>query len=116
MSVQQYELWLADLDPQFGTEPGKRRPVIIVQTNDLNDVSHGSTIILPISSNVHADVSLLRLNLTAGTAGLNKASAILIDQFRAIDNRRFGRKLGELPRGLVTLLKERIRIVLDLDI
>jgi mRNA interferase MazF len=36
MKIKQYELWIADLNPKFGTEAGKTRPVVILQTDLLN--------------------------------------------------------------------------------
>jgi len=52
MQTKQFEIWIADLNPQIGIEPGKTRPVLIVQTNLLNSIPHPSTIICPISTNV----------------------------------------------------------------
>jgi mRNA interferase MazF len=52
MQTKQFEIWIADLNPQIGTEPGKTRPVLIVQTNLLNSIPHPSTIICPITTNV----------------------------------------------------------------
>ncbi|MFO7890978.1 MAG: type II toxin-antitoxin system PemK/MazF family toxin [bacterium] len=43
MNVRQYEIWIADLSPQIGTETGKTRPVLVVQTNLLNKIEHPST-------------------------------------------------------------------------
>ena len=34
------EIWLADLNPQNGTEPGKYRPVLIIQDQVLLDINH----------------------------------------------------------------------------
>jgi hypothetical protein len=36
--IKKYEIWLANLDPRIGTEPGKTRPVLIVQTDILNKI------------------------------------------------------------------------------
>ena len=44
MKIKQYEIWIADLNPRYDTEAGKTRPVVIVQTNLLNDL-HPSTLI-----------------------------------------------------------------------
>jgi len=85
MQIRQYEIWLADLSPRFGTEPGKTRPVVIIQTNLLND-THPSTIICPLTTNVIAEAEILRVHIRKGQ--LKQASDILIDQIRAIDNTR----------------------------
>jgi mRNA interferase MazF len=113
MKYKRFEVWLADLNPRFGTEAGKTRPVLIVQSDLLNKV-HLSTIICPITTNIRTEVNILRINLDQGTAGLNKDSAIMMDQVRAIDNKRFIRKLGTLPADKQQLVQDNLRIVLDL--
>lgn len=85
MKIKQYEIGIADLNPRFGTETGKTRPVIILQTNLLNTI-HPSTIIYPITSNVQSDSQILRVHLLKGTASLNEDCDIMIDQIRSIDN------------------------------
>ena len=111
MKIKQFDIWLADLNPTKGTEPGKIRPVVIVQTNLLKDI-HLSTLICPITTNVKAEIELLRVHLKKGQ--LNKLSDILVDQIRAIDNMRFLKKLGQLAKEQQKTLKENIKIVLDL--
>lgn len=113
MRFKQYEIWTADLNPKFGTESGKTRPILIVQSNLLNKI-HPSTIICPITTNVKEGTSILRVNLNKGEAGLTKESAIMVDQIRAIDNKRFLKKIGELSNSKIKKVKENIKIVLEL--
>jgi mRNA interferase MazF len=113
MKIKQFEIWIADLEPQRGTETGKVRPVLIVQTNLLRD--HPSTIVCPITSNVAPDSDILRVHLKKGTANLKGESDIMIDQIRAIDNRRLTNKVGELPLDLKQKVKDNLKIVLDLE-
>ena len=115
MSIKQFEIWIADLNPQIGTEPGKTRPVLIVQTNLLNKIPHPSTIVCPITTNVKKDSEILRVHLKKGMAKLLQDSDIMIDQIRAIDNKRLVKKVGDLPRELIELIKENIQIILDLE-
>lgn len=115
MSIKQFEIWIADLNPQIGTEPGKIRPVLIIQTNLLNKVSHPSTIVCPITTNIQKDSDILRINLKKGVANMHESCDILIDQIRAIDNKRFIQKVGELPNILIETVKENVKIVLDLE-
>jgi len=95
MNVQKFNIYTADLNPRIGTEPGKIRPVLVVQTNLLNNL-HPSTVICPITTNVIRKSKLLRVHIKKGEAGLNQNSDILIDQVRAIDNRRLVKRLGEV--------------------
>ena len=115
MPIKQYEIWIADLNPHIGTEPGKTRPVLVVQTNLLNKIPHPSTIICPITTNVEKDAELLRVHLKKGMANLNEDCDIMIDQMRAIDNKRLAKKLGDLPPELIDRVRENIMIILDLD-
>ena len=111
MRPKQYEIWLADLNPQIGTEPGKTRPVVVVQTDLLNEF-HPSTLVCPVTTNVVKQIELLRVHLKKGV--LSASSDILVDQLRAIDNRRFRRRMGKLTRKQSSRLKENIKIVFDL--
>ena len=111
MKINQFDICLADLSPAHGTEPGKTRPVIIIQSNLLNDF-HSSTVICPISSRIIQDGEPLRLRLKNGQ--LAKPSDVLVDQMRSIDNRRLIKKIGKLSKEQIFVLKENIRIVLDL--
>ena len=115
MKINQFEIWIADLNPQIGTETGKTRPVLIVQTNLLNKIPHPSTIICPITTNIQNESEILRVHLNKGMANLNEDCDVMIDQIRAIDNKRLIKKLGTLPPEFVEKIKENILIILDLD-
>lgn len=115
MSVKQYEIWIADVNPQIGTEPGKTRPVLVVQTNLLNKIPHPSTIICPITTNVEKKSKILRVHLKMGQVNIEQDSNIIIDQIRAIDNNRLIKKVGILPEDIIEMVKENIKIILDLE-
>lgn len=115
MSIKQFEIWIADLNPKIGTEPGKTRPVLVIQTNLLNKIPHPSTIICPITTNVKKDSEILRVHLKKGTADLHQDCDIMIDQVRAIDNKRLIKKTGKLPKELSELVKDNLKIIIDLE-
>ena len=115
MQINQYEIWIADLNPQIGTESGKTRPVLIVQTDLLNKIPHPSTIVCPITTKVQNDSDILRVHLKKGMANLHENCDIMIDQIRAIDNKRLLKKVGVLPTDLIEKIKENISIIVDLD-
>jgi mRNA interferase MazF len=114
MKTKQYEIWIADLNPTKGTEPGKVRPVIIVQTDLLNK-HHPSSIICPLTTNVQQETEILRVHVKKGCCGLNEECDIMVDQTRAIDNKRLIKKLGSAPTDIISILKENLKIVLDLE-
>jgi len=113
MKINQYEVWLADLNPRKGTETGEIRPVLIVQTNLLNSVSHPSTIVCPLTTNVNLKSEILRVHLKKGIANTEKDCDIMIDQIRAIDNERLLKKIGEIPNSIAEKVKENIQIILE---
>lgn len=115
MEIKQYEIWLADLNPRIGTEPGKRRPVLVVQTDLLNRASHPSTLICPITSKITRKSEVLRVHLKSGMANIRQDCDILMDQLRAIDNRRLLKKIGTLPDTAILATQKNLKIVLDLN-
>lgn len=80
-------VWLANLNPGRGTEPGKTRPVLVVQCQALLDAEHPSTLIVPLTTRLVDDAEPLRFRLKA-QGRLKQDSDLLLDQLRAIDNKR----------------------------
>ena len=113
-ALKRFDVWIADLNPRIGTEPAKTRPVIVVQTDLLNNI-HPLTVICPISTNVQSGSEILRIHLSVKEAGLKTRSDILVDQLRAIDNKRLIRKIGRISRSHASKLIENLKIILDLD-
>jgi mRNA interferase MazF len=109
------EVWLADLNPKRGTEPGKTRPVLIVQAQALLDAQHPSTLIVPLTTVLVEGAEPLRIRVPA-VGRLRRTSDLLIDQLRAIDNHRLIE--GPLTKLSATLMKrihEAVVEVLNLD-
>jgi len=89
---------------------GKVRPVVVVQTDLLNNLL-SSTIICPVTSQVNREMNILRIYI--GKRYLEKESAILVDQMRAIDNRRLLQRLGKLQPVQIDSLKDSLRTILE---
>ncbi len=108
------EVWLANLDQKRGTEPGKTRPVLIVQAQALLDAHHPSTLIVPLTTILVNDAEPLRLRVAAADH-LRRDSDLLIDQLRAIDNLRLVQgPITKLSSALMTRVHAAIAEVLDL--
>jgi mRNA interferase MazF len=106
-------LYLADLNPRIGTEPGKVRPVLVIQTDLLNEAEHPSTWVLACTTRLTGE-NLLRVVLPRGIAGNREECEIMIDQSRAIDNRRLVRALKPLPRTILAEVAEKLRTLGEL--
>jgi len=115
MEIRQFDIWIADLNPRIGTEAGKTRPVIVVQTNLLNKIPHTSSIVCPITSKVMSKSDILRVHLKKGMGNIYQDCDILIDQIRALDNHRLIKKVGTLPAHVNETIKENLKIVLDIE-
>jgi len=109
------EIWLADLNPRQGTEPGKTRPVLILQAQALLDAGHPSTVIVPLSTQLANHAEPLRIRVPAFER-LHHESERLMDQLRAIDNQRLVEgPLARLDKALLRKVSLAIAEVLDLD-
>jgi mRNA interferase MazF len=115
MLIKQYEIWIADLNPKIGTEPGKTRPVLVIQTKLLNKIPHPSTVVCPLTTNIKKGSTILRVHLKKEQVNLQQDSDVMIDQIRAIDNSRLIKKVGIIPNKAIDSIKENINIILDLD-
>lgn len=81
----------------------------------MNKIPHPSTIVCPITTNIQIDSDILRVHLKKGMANLFEDCDIMIDQIRAIDNKRLIKKAGMIPADLIEKIKENIAIIFDLD-
>jgi mRNA interferase MazF len=113
MKPQHGYLYLADLNPGQGTEPGKIRPVLVIQSDLLNKAGHPSTWVVPCTTNLCGS-NLLRVVIPAKIAGNTENCELMIDQSRSIDNRRLKKKLKSLPELLLKEAKKKLRLLGEL--
>ena len=113
MRIRRGSLYLADLNPRRGSEPGKTRPVLVIQTDLLNEAGHSSTWVLPCTTRLSGE-NLLRVSLPRGIAGNRQECEVMIDQSRAIDNGRLVRVLRPLPRAILREVEDKLRSLAEL--
>lgn len=113
-TMRQFDIWLADLNPSYGTEPGKIRPVVIIQNNTIIAEGHKSTLICPLTSKVTAGTRIMRINVRASVTGVLQDSDIMMDQIRAIDNKRLVRRIGILDDDTIDRVKQSLTYIFDL--
>lgn len=110
--IKKNDIWIANMNPRVGTEVGKNRPVVVIQTDLLNKAEHLSTIILPITTNVKME-NILRVHINDASTGLNEPSDVLIDQIRAIDNSRLIKKIGSISKDISMKIEIAVKNILD---
>ena len=112
---QKGEIYLAYLNPKKGNEVGKLRPVLIYQTDMLNDIEHPTTTILPLSTILVDEVYPLRYRVKKRDS-LEKDSDVLCDQIRTIDNQRFKPQIiAKLSLKEILEIDELVKIVLGME-
>ncbi len=111
IKVLRGQIWEVNLEPQtHKEEPGKRnRPALVIQTDLLNTHGHPTTIVLMGTTNVRRDKDYFPLRVAlVNQAGLAQETDLLIDQIRAISNKRF---MGAQP--LATLSVNHLKRIED---
>ena len=115
MACRRGEIRLANFNPAKGTEPGKIRPCVVIQSDFLNDANHPSTTVIPLTSRLTDNAAPLRYRLRARDQ-LRSASEIMLDQVRSIDNQRISPEiLTLLTASELAEIEEYLKIVLGFD-
>ena len=108
-------IYLAKLYPSKGHEPGKTRPVLVLQTNMLNHIGHTTIIIVPLTTQLIDDAYPLRYRIGKRN-NLRESSELLCDQIRAIDvNRLLPEKLASLSDKEMLEVEQQIEMILDFE-
>jgi mRNA interferase MazF len=108
-------IYLANFNPSRGTEPGKIRPCVVIQTDLLNDEEHPSTTVLPLTTQLIDQAAPLRFRISARD-GVRQDSDVMVDQLRTIDNRRIqGEQLTRLTAAEFAEIEVWVKIVLGLS-
>jgi len=108
------EVFIADLNPAFGREIHKKRPVLVISNNTLNQILP-TVIMAPFSSIVPEFIGPDVIKIKDSRIGLAKDSAIIINQMRSIDKSRLVKKVGILSKGKFEEVEDALKIVLGLD-
>ena len=114
MRIKRFEIWIANLEPSNQSEPGKIRPVVIIQNDLINDLNPTSFVVCPISSQSRTTKGILRVFIKANKInGLTKDSYILTDQIRAININRLQEKIGDIDSIVSDKVIDGVKIVLN---
>lgn len=114
MAVRRGEIWDADLGTASGHEQAGPRPVIILQTDQLNDRSP-ITIVIPVTGAVAKAGYATNIPLDQGQAGLTTPSVALCNHIRALDVRKLKRKRGDLPLDKLSDIEATVASILGLS-
>ncbi len=108
-------VYLANLNPAKRDEPGKVRPVLIVQSDALNQVQHPTVVILPLTTRLVDESFPLRYRLAARDH-LHQSSDILCDQIRAISLSRItSDQLTLLHLSELLAIERQVLAIIDIE-
>jgi mRNA interferase MazF len=112
--VQRGEVWWANLPDPVGSEPGFRRPVVIVQSDAFNRSRIRTVIVAAITSNLRLQNMPGNVHLPTGVAGLPQTSVINVSQILTLDRRYLVARAGSLTAAKRRELEDGVRLVLSL--
>lgn len=110
--MRQGEVWWADLPEPAGSEPGFRRPVVVVEGDWLNRSRIGTVVCVPLTSNLGWAEAPGNAIVPGDVAGLPRDSVANVSQVVAIDRSWLGERAGRLPPRLLTQILQGIDVVL----
>ena len=114
MVVHRGEVWWAELPDPVGSEPGFRRPVVVVQSDAFNMSRIATIVAVSVTSNLRLLSAPGNVMLSAHSSGLPKDSVANVSQIAAVSRARLNERVGRLDAKTMASINRGIRLVLDL--
>jgi mRNA interferase MazF len=105
MVINQYEVYLVDLDPTKGHEIQKTRPCLVISPNEMNHAI-STVIIAPMTTKSHPFPTRIELEFN------KKTGWIVLDQIRTIDKTRLIKKMGKIEKKQIQQVKDILKEML----
>jgi len=113
--VKKGEVWWASLGEPRGSEPGFKRPVIIVSANEFNRSTIKTVIVAVITSNLRLAEAPGNFSLSKKDSGLAKESVVNISQLLTLDKSFLVKKSKKIPELKLLRLNEGLKLVLSIQ-
>lgn len=108
------EIWWASLPDPIGSEPGYRRPLLIVQSDEFNRSAIRTVICAAITSNLNLAGAPGNVGLSARASGLPKPSVVNVSQLMTIDKTRLTERIKEIDAKSMLEIDEGLRLIMTL--
>jgi mRNA interferase MazF len=112
--VYRGEIWWANLPDPVGSEPGYRRPVLIIQDDTFNQSRISTVIVVILTSNIQLAEAPGNVLLPFKATGLPKDCVANVSQIFTVDKRFLVERVGSLPKDLLEEVDEGLRAILYL--
>ena len=110
--IAQGEVWWADLDAPSGSEPGFRRPVVVVQSDAFNRSRIATVVCVAVTSNLKWAEAPGNVLLDARATGLDRSSVANVSQIVTVDRATLTKRVGRLSQAKLQLIIDGIDLVL----
>lgn len=114
VALQHGQIWWADLGDPQGSQPGYRRPILIIQDDHFNQSRLATVIVLSLTSNLRYQEMPGNIFLSRQDSGLAKDSVINITQISTIDKTWLDEYVSELSWTIMSQVDEGLRLVFGL--
>ena len=112
MVIAQGEVWWADLPEPTGSEPGFRRPVVVIQNDAFNRSRISTVVCVALTSNRRWADAPGNVLLSARATGLEKDSVANVSQIVTLDKSDLTKRVGKIPKANLQSIFFGIDIVL----
>lgn len=113
--MRQGDLYWYDFGSPRGSDPGFRRPVVVVQSNTFNDTALATVVVCALSSNLRLARRPGNVTLHAGEGGLERDSVVNVTQLGTVDRRFLDEYIGTLAPERVRAIHTGLLLVLETD-
>lgn len=114
MVVARREVWWADLGEPQASEPGFRRPILVVQADAFNRSRLRTLIGVALTSNTGYLGAPGNVLLPASRTGLPRDSVANVTQLVTVDEEYLADRSGQISRKLMSRVEAGLRLVLGL--
>ena len=113
MVILQGDVFWLDLGLPQGSEPGFRRPFVVVQNDVFNASRIQTTVLCALTSNLDRAKAPGNVLLHRGEANLPRPSVVNVSQVVTSDKSALKEKIGTLTRQRVMEIVAGLRLVLE---
>lgn len=112
--IQRGDIWWANIPPPAGSEPGYRRPVLVVQTDPFNQSGIGTVVAVAFTSNLDRAAAPGNVLCRRRDTGMSEDSVANVSQLTALDKRWLTSRISKLPQHLLHEVENGLRFLLGL--
>jgi len=112
--VRRGEVWWAELPEPTGSEPGYRRPVVVLQSDPFNRSRIATVVTAAVTSNTRLAEAPGNVHLSRRSMGLDRESVVNVSQIITLDKQVLVERVGRIPAAKMREVDEGVRLVLAL--